>query len=1176
MSPMGTHAPQTGAFAVIPCQPGNHQPAEGQGECLPCQVGEYQPEHGQPSCHKSPKGTYTPNANADRFMSCAKGFHQPLESQSHCVACEVGTHQPKLGAVECVPCQYSMSSALGSEECSVCAAGYYLRAGYVASTSNCLPCPDGALCGWNTTVDKLQVRPGWWRLSDKTPTLYMCAGTTKDEDGEYYNHGNNWTHDHTSGTRACKGGAPGEYSNALCEVGHQGPLCQACIVDYYYFKDDFCAKCPSSTRGFVTALVLFLFVLCLCGTAYWLHDRKEEKYDVLAVPLRQYVHRFKQYQSRVGLVPKCKIFLTFCQVVAALDDTYNIGLPDTWFTWTGFLRFFGEIDWFNWVVPADCIVGNGMSHLLLLTAITPLMVIVTMPFVVAAVAVVKESAARCAEAKDGSTTTVGRTSRSSQANSKDPNARPKTIAQIALAGAFQWLPISLVVAFCFTPSVSAKTFHAWYCVSYEYSLQGGQIEEHSFLAGDLNVRCDGFDEHDSILAVAWVLVTIWPIGMVLLYTALLVPCRFMFLDDDGEDAAAASDSFNSGLLHATAFLHRDYKAAYYWWEIASLVQRTTLTGWLLLIDIELQFIRLIAALCISVAFLVGLLACVPFKRKADNAMATGCQLLFVCIFIGGLIVRLYEDIANDSAGSPALAYRFLGLRSSEEAVIIMILVAFAMITLLGLTLFGESYIYILQQRLESKWSVCTLDPPYIRWKSKAIYAAFLSHYKMEAASDARYMHDMLRKMLKVPVFLDSSTLSDLRNLVTDGVHKSDTLVLLATKGVLSRPWCLIELLETHRKGIPVIAVKMANMGFDFSEARSFALDLESAMAKLNPSGLQQLYQNVGQDLSELRDALLAALDTNERASSSALQFDPHAGDSVMVATMKDVIERMADSSHRTIEWFGSDGKKLVDAQANAPRTSKKLHKGGSAKDRCNSAGRRMSIDMKTPRECAVYVICSPADAVNHARVLRSELEITLGRGCAVGGDADSANLIPICEIVVVLLTKKLPTQPEALLEIWKALDAGRAVVTVAVTGGGYDFAEATKTYSNLSSALNAARPNGAAEMEKHLCTGLTVDAVGARLDADLTSIIAMAWSPHASKNQTLAVVNDICSRLIRAKLQIAMKRTMSMERERKKSVMLNIAAAGAAPRRTEKDRTEKDAESNGSGGGGVETKSCRV
>ena len=42
-------------------------------------------------------------------------------------------------------------------------------------------------------------------------------------------------------------------------------------------------------------------------------------------------------------------------------------------------------------------------------------------------------------------------------------------------------------------------------------------------------------------------------------------------------------------------------------------------------------------------------------------------------------------------------------------------------------------------------------------------------------------------------------LDDLRELVTGGVHKSDTLVLLATKGVLLRPWCLIELLEAERK-----------------------------------------------------------------------------------------------------------------------------------------------------------------------------------------------------------------------------------------------------------------------------------------------------------------------------------------------------------------------------------------
>jgi hypothetical protein len=35
--------------------------------------------------------------------------------------------------------------------------------------------------------------------------------------------------------------------------------------------------------------------------------------------------------------------------------------------------------------------------------------------------------------------------------------------------------------------------------------------------------------------------------------------------------------------------------------------------------------------------------------------------------------------------------------------------------------------------------------------------------------------------------IDSSALSDLRKLIAEGVHKSDTVLLLATKGVLSRP-----------------------------------------------------------------------------------------------------------------------------------------------------------------------------------------------------------------------------------------------------------------------------------------------------------------------------------------------------------------------------------------------------
>eukprot|EP00966_Prymnesium_polylepis_P082686 1914658-Prymnesium_polylepis.1 len=157
-------------------------------------------------------------------------------------------------------------------------------------------------------------------------------------------------------------------------------------------------------------------------------------------------------------------------------------------------------------------------------------------------------------------------------------------------------------------------------------------------------------------------------------------------------------------------------------------------------------------------------------------MAAACQILFVGMFLGGIIVRLYEDIALDTAGSPALARRFLGLNSVDEAVSMMIGISFGMVGLLVLSLGADSYWLVVQRRLRSQWSVATMDPPYLKtpWQLSGVYACFLTHYKMECASEARYMHDVLRKMLRAPVFLDSSALNDLRNLVAEGVHKSDT------------------------------------------------------------------------------------------------------------------------------------------------------------------------------------------------------------------------------------------------------------------------------------------------------------------------------------------------------------------------------------------------------------------
>eukprot|EP00966_Prymnesium_polylepis_P060041 1392681-Prymnesium_polylepis.1 len=157
---------------------------------------------------------------------------------------------------------------------------------------------------------------------------------------------------------------------------------------------------------------------------------------------------------------------------------------------------------------------------------------------------------------------------------------------------------------------------------------------------------------------------------------------------------------------------------------------------------------------------------------------------------------------------------------------------------------------------------------------------------MEAASEARYMHDMLRRMLQAPVFLDSSALNDLRELHAE-VTRSDCLLLLATKGVLTRPWCLLELLQTAQKGIPVVLVQLKNSGFEYGEARKFVTNLTSEMMTVNAPGLDLLHNRLGDDLGPLQKACTDMLDINEQ-NKRQLIFDLFASDNALLAHMKDV------------------------------------------------------------------------------------------------------------------------------------------------------------------------------------------------------------------------------------------------------------------------------------------------
>ena len=61
-------------------------------------------------------------------------------------------------------------------------------------------------------------------------------------------------------------------------------------------------------------------------------------------------------------------------------------------------------------------------------------------------------------------------------------------------------------------------------------------------------------------------------------------------------------------------------------------------------------------------------------------------------------------------------------------------------------------------------------PPKTRWELNGghKYCTFLSHYKVEAGADARYLSDLIHRMTGASAYLDSSDLVDLGTLFREG------------------------------------------------------------------------------------------------------------------------------------------------------------------------------------------------------------------------------------------------------------------------------------------------------------------------------------------------------------------------------------------------------------------------
>jgi hypothetical protein len=425
------------------------------------------------------------------------------------------------------------------------------------------------------------------------------------------------------------------------------------------------------------------------------------------------------------------------------------------------------------------------------------------------------------------------------------------------------------------------------------------------------------------------------------------------------------------------------------------------------------------------------------------------------------------------------------------------------------------------------------------------YACFLSHYKQEAGSDARYLADIMTRMLGgTPVFLDSSALSDLRTLFTHGVHRSDALVLLATEHVLLRSWCLIEIFEAVMQKKPVLYMAIAGKGFTLQKARTLLSKFEDELADHSPSTAAELLEyfasassverNGKVSIGMLANTVLSSLPTSEHAMFT---LNLHLTDNRIAADVIDLIEAMAERTGRKLLW-----KNRVPLDTGRSSLAPGgLHASGVR----NSPEHTMVPSTRGGRGRAEaphkWFLCHHREkAMVHARSMHSWLSSLLHEptflndaslepaqidsDVRLAAQPNSEQLLRVAleevraaKAVLLFLTEGCLLRPWLLLECYVACVHGVPLVPLMVTGGQYDYAAARQTLANLRQTLDEQNPGASAVLEVALETmGASLDDLQEKLRGTIPHLIALPFSPNDTANAMLALVQDIVERVSKA------------------------------------------------------------
>lgn len=404
------------------------------------------------------------------------------------------------------------------------------------------------------------------------------------------------------------------------------------------------------------------------------------------------------------------------------------------------------------------------------------------------------------------------------------------------------------------------------------------------------------------------------------------------------------------------------------------------------------------------------------------------------------------------------------------------------------------------------------------WLVHKQFACFLSHYKYEAAAEARVLKIELVRALRTKdeqIFIDADNLTDLRHLL-DHVRDSDALFLLYTGGVLSRPWCLLELdaAITHR--VPIIAIAVHNSFSSDVGAIGLILDDLAAYLK-NPElitpGVKRvvdcektLHDNGVEDIAALglriKDAMSNPPKVGHSNSSSEstevdkekgekkdavkiVQFDPHQSGQILqgqIKSMAAALIRTACPQNATL---------LIDFERSTttPWPVNKKYAVYIIHEEKSDLAYQKAIQIRD------WLLFHTNDLEPHQIVVQQERQGGVDRALIDAKPADLEEIIEDTDAVLLIQTKSVMAQPRSLSRLYAAATSNIPIIPVVLdtTGAHQEVAASMQhVFDGATGRLERLKQNvhHVAALAIKEATGTDVSEVGIVLSKIIPAIIS--------------------------------------------------------------------------------------